>query len=80
MSHVCFGKFENIQIVLTFSLSRLVSLQHCYSTDIDECASSPCVHGSCEDLVAGYNCSCEAGYTGTMCETGRFIIYLGFLK
>jgi len=37
--------------------------------DIDECASNPCVHGDCTDLVNAYSCSCLPGWTGTNCDT-----------
>lgn len=36
--------------------------------DTDECESSPCVHGSCEDQCGGYLCHCPPGFTGTNCE------------
>ncbi|XP_019639755.1 PREDICTED: fibropellin-1-like [Branchiostoma belcheri] len=36
--------------------------------DIDDCASSPCVHGTCTDGVASYTCSCENGWTGNNCD------------
>ena len=40
--------------------------------DIDECSSSPCqFEGSCNDGVNGYDCTCEPGYTGVHCQTGR---------
>ena len=40
-------------------------------TDVDECASDPCDNGgSCDDMIAGYNCSCAAGFAGINCETG----------
>lgn len=40
-------------------------------TDIDECASNPCVHGDCNDHVNRYECICHEGYTGINCEIGK---------
>lgn len=37
-------------------------------TDIDECASDPCMHGNCQDLVNGYVCRCHPGYRGIQCK------------
>ncbi|XP_066275070.1 protein jagged-1b-like [Branchiostoma lanceolatum] len=36
--------------------------------DIDDCASSPCAHGTCTDGHMNYTCSCENGWTGTNCD------------
>ncbi|XP_029940858.1 protein crumbs homolog 2a [Salarias fasciatus] len=36
--------------------------------DADDCASQPCVHGSCKDYLAGFECRCQAGYAGTLCD------------
>lgn len=39
--------------------------------DIDECASTPCVHGTCINGVNHYTCECHPGYTGYHCEIGN---------
>src|SRR5690242_15388195 len=37
----------------------------------NECSSSPCMQGTCLDLVNAFACSCVYGYTGTVCQTGE---------
>ncbi|XP_061173563.1 fibropellin-1-like [Saccostrea echinata] len=44
------------------------------NADMDECASSPCVHGSCTDGVTGFVCSCLSGYTGINCEVVFLVV------
>ena len=53
-----------------------VDMYHsCLIVDIDDCANVNCTgHGTCTDLVNDYTCSCNAGYTGKNCETGRCLI------
>ncbi|XP_051945836.1 protein eyes shut homolog [Xyrauchen texanus] len=36
--------------------------------NIDECSSSPCLHGFCYDVVDGFYCLCNPGYAGMRCE------------
>src|SRR6185437_5379312 len=39
-------------------------------TNIDECASEPCLNGAtCADLIGSYFCGCVVGYSGTFCQT-----------
>ena len=37
-------------------------------TNIDECASNPCVHGNCIDGIGDYRCFCDKPYTGANCD------------
>jgi len=37
--------------------------------DVDDCASNPCVHGTCVDGVNSFTCNCDSGYSGTLCDT-----------
>ncbi|XP_078582422.1 uncharacterized protein LOC144865499 isoform X1 [Branchiostoma floridae x Branchiostoma japonicum] len=36
--------------------------------DINECNTSPCVHGTCTDDIGGYTCTCQNGWEGTNCD------------
>ena len=39
--------------------------------DINECASSPCVHGSCNNLQNHWSCNCDPGYEEYNCGYGK---------
>ncbi|XP_068711982.1 von Willebrand factor D and EGF domain-containing protein-like [Montipora foliosa] len=41
--------------------------QYC-NTEIDECASYPCLRGRCIDLLNNYSCSCDLGFEGRNCD------------
>ena len=52
--------------------SSLYSI-HCFwnsiCTDIDECASTPCMaNEDCTNGLNMYTCACSAGFAGTPCE------------
>ncbi|XP_046553547.1 LOW QUALITY PROTEIN: uncharacterized protein LOC124262974 [Haliotis rubra] len=37
--------------------------------NIDDCASKPCVHGTCVDKVTTFSCQCDDGWTGPTCTS-----------
>ena len=42
--------------------------------DIDYFASSPCMNNAiCVDQVVGFDCHCQSGYNGTLCNIGMYI-------
>ena len=42
-------------------------------TVINYCNSNPCVNGAtCLPIIDGYVCQCPPGYTGPLCQYGRF--------
>ena len=50
---------------------------HCVVSDIDECASSPCLNrATCHDEVNKYRCVCPEGlFTGDRCQDSTFIFH-----
>ena len=49
--------------------SKRPALEVCYTLPVDHCAANPCQHGTCTNDTSGYTCACDAGYTGTNCQT-----------
>ena len=54
-------------------LSNHAEELHTLSTsDIDDCFNATCEQGAtCVDGISNFTCSCQAGYTGTLCQTGK---------
>ncbi|XP_035693790.1 neurogenic locus notch homolog protein 1-like [Branchiostoma floridae] len=61
------GRYVGIRLPGSFRTLTLCEVQ--ISGEPDDCASSPCVHGTCFDAIDGYSCFCEPGWGGTNCDT-----------
>lgn len=45
---------------------------HCHE-NINDCRGQPCMNGgTCVDLVNSFQCICREGWTGDLCDQGRF--------
>ncbi len=62
-----------LSLVSSSLIATLLFLSLNSQTDINECASQPCRNGAtCTDLTNGFNCSCTAGWIGTLCQVRRY--------
>ena len=39
-----------------------------YSVDYNPCNPDPCNHGQCVASGGTYTCTCNSGYSGTICD------------
>ena len=45
--------------------------------ETDECAHNPCQNnGTCTDLFNDFHCNCSAGFNGSNCEIGKWMLYI----
>ncbi len=43
-----------------------------FCSDIDDCASNPCVHATnCTDLQQDFSCECKSGWKGKTCNESK---------
>ncbi|WAR19223.1 MATN2-like protein [Mya arenaria] len=63
---VCTNRIGTYQCSCHTGFELLVDGKTC--SDIDDCIGVSCVHGSCKDGLAAYNCVCFSGYTGSLCD------------
>eukprot|EP00058_Branchiostoma_floridae_P007293 XP_002592781.1 hypothetical protein BRAFLDRAFT_65361 [Branchiostoma floridae] len=61
------GRYVGIRLPGPFRTLTLCEVQ--VEGEIDDCVSSPCVHGTCYDAIGTYTCFCESGWGGTNCDT-----------
>lgn len=39
--------------------------------DVNECTNFPCVHGTCGNSAGSFECTCDLGWSGTVCDQGN---------
>ena len=60
--------YQSYTVEVSFSMNILFTI----SVDIDDCASEPCLHnGTCIDGIDSYQCQCEAGFNGNICQNSK---------
>ena len=75
---VQFNVFSLMPQIANFGWRTVNISTCCYSvllSDIDECASNPCVHGNCSQNINLYLCDCFPGYTDSNCSSGTYFLF-----
>ncbi|XP_046569114.1 LOW QUALITY PROTEIN: uncharacterized protein LOC124277463 [Haliotis rubra] len=71
-SHTCFlgdvGDVINWDVFTSANQSESFIQIPSECDDTDECLSSPCIHGDCNDELNSYTCTCHTGYQGDNCD------------
>ena len=58
-------------MMLAIDLRGVAGTYMLYFSDINECLSNPCQHGSCADDIDYYICTCNSGYDGIRCDSDK---------
>ena len=65
--------FRSANVRKYYIVLRCVKMQdvvaYCKIDNINECASSPCVNGDCEDGIDMFKCICSDGFFGDLCQS-----------
>ena len=62
-------------LFLILLFTNLTTLCNDPASGIDDCTSRPCMNGAtCVIVVNSYSCICPAGYTGSRCGSGGFVL------
>ena len=55
------------------NLTVLDAFYHYFCPDIDNCDPYPCSNnGVCEDGIDFFSCYCPSGFSGDLCEIGKW--------
>ena len=44
------------------------------------CKESPCVNGTCQNLLTNYTCTCNFGFEGRNCSQSKLLFYFFEIK